>query len=354
MSSELRLRRAQSAHETVVTSQLRTSGREQLILSYREGENWVEGEASPLNGFGHDDIERAHLCLSALKPLHIEQGVRLLSERFSHGESCMNVELWREITELFACESPSARFCWEMLCARVAAQRCGVSLFRLLCGDIATLSLATSQVLDPLATDFFERAEHVWGQGVRTFKLKCGRALHQELDSIFQLCRLFEQQKDALYLRIDANRGFDMQAALTLIQALREMPVEWYEDLTSDPFSWQDLRVSSSLLAVDEPLVEYGSAAASVADVLVIKPMALGGFSSSLELCSFAVQHEKQVVVSHLFDGALAFEATVALAFCVQTVKGAAGLSLHAGLEGDDNARFPWLFPDRMIVPNNS
>src|SRR5690606_23657677 len=293
MSAGLRLRRAQSAHETVVTSQLRTSGREHLILSYRDGETWVEGEASPLSGFGHDDIEDAHRSLSALKPQHIEQGVRHLMEHFKQGEPCLKVELWREIAALFGCESPSARFCWEMLCARVAAQRCGVSLFRLLCGDIAALSLATSQVLDPLSTGFFERAEHLWGQGVRTFKLKCGRALHQELASIVQLYRLFEQQKDALHLRIDANRGFSTQAALTLIQALRETPVEWYEDLTSDPFSWRDLRVSSSVLAVDEPLVEYGTAAASFADVLVIKPMALGGFSSSLELCSFAVQHEK-------------------------------------------------------------
>lgn len=353
-SGELLLRRVQSAHSVVVTSQLRTSGREHLILGYRDGERWVEGEASPLPGFGRDDIDWAHRCLSALRPQAIELAVALLVDHFHRGEPCLDAQLWSELTELFECESPSARFCWEMLCARAAAEHLGVSLFQLLCKRPRQRMLATSQVLDPLSIGFLQRAQDFWLQGVRTFKIKCGRSLHEEVDAIAQLCSLLDQPTERLSLRIDANRGFDTDSARELIATLRDAPIQWYEDLTPDPSAWKILRNDVNLFAVDEPLVERGAEAAASADVLIIKPMALGGFSSSLALCSFAAQNAKEVCVSHLFDGALAFEATAALAFCVQTATGAAGLSLHAGLEGHANARFSWLFCDRMIVPNNS
>jgi len=344
-----------TVHAELSTSQLRTSGRPRLIVRCTLGEQVVFGEASPLPGFGCDSLESARASLQVLSVDQIEAGAAWLVEQFRAHGACTVLADWLRLNEVFSTSSPAARFCWEMLCARRAAQLCDVSLFRLLGRDVAGRQLLTSQVLDPLAPELLEKARSFFAQGVATFKLKCGRSLNDEVQAI----RLLSQALgDSLRLRIDVNRAFTAQQAHQLLGELRDLPIEWFEDITDDPAGWESLRAPGVRLAVDEALGDGDVEVARYADVLVVKPMALGGFSAGLKWRDWAEQAGKTICVSHLFDGALSLEATCALAFCIQSFPGAAGLSAHAGLWGEDisqqgASKFSWLMPERMIVPNS-
>jgi L-alanine-DL-glutamate epimerase-like enolase superfamily enzyme len=71
---------------------------------------------------------------------------------------------------------------------------------------------------------------------------------------------------------------------------------------------------------------------AAGAHVIVLKPMAVGGFSACVRLADTARALGCDVVVTHLFDGPIALRAASVLAMLVHSPNLAAGLAPHAGL----------------------
>jgi L-alanine-DL-glutamate epimerase-like enolase superfamily enzyme len=128
--------------------------------------------------------------------------------------------------------------------------------------------------------------------------------------------------------------------------------------LTGNPDVLTKLCESLSMpLALDESLQQPG--ALTTVDfalqrvklgALVAKPMALGGIEPIRQLGALAERHHVPVILSHLFDGPLAWAgcAALALAFGSRTV--AAGLAPHRGLMAWPTADLPglegaWLGP---------
>jgi L-alanine-DL-glutamate epimerase-like enolase superfamily enzyme len=351
MIDRLWIEQIERSHAPVVTSQLTIVGRPALFLhGEMDGRDWV-GEASPLEGFGQDSFESARAEVEAITTTQVESAVHALVRHFREEGHCGVLTAWEPVEQIHALGSPSARYCFEMLCARLAAQACHTDLFGLLLPPGAARQLSTSRVLDPLAPDFLAQLAYARGQGIKTFKLKCGRDAQAEITAYNQALRSVEGD---VRFRLDANRAYSLAQADVLLAQLDPDRCEWCEDLTDDPTQWDALSRHGIPLAVDEHLVGGVPWAARFAQVLVAKPMALGGMSAVYRLARWAKEHQRTVCVSHLFDGPAAFEATSALAFSLHSFRGAAGLSDHVGLGPPEKPRFPWLFPDRIIVPFSS
>lgn len=351
MIERLWIEQVQRHHDPVVTSRRSIVGRPALFLhGVMDGRDCV-GEASPLDGFGSDSLERAQAALESITIAQVESAARALAQHFREHGHCSALSAWETVEQIHALDSPSARYGFEMLCARICAQMCGTDLFGLLRATGSIRQLSTSQVLDPLAPDFLARLICAHQQGVKTFKLKCGRDVHAEVAALNQALRAVARD---VRFRLDANRSYSLADAHVLLAQLNKEQCEWCEDLTDDPTQWDGLLRHGVALAVDEPLVRGAERAAQFAQVLVVKPMALGGMSACYRWAQWARAHQRGVCVSHLFDGPIAFEATSALAFSIHSVRGAAGLSDHVGLGPPEKPRFPWLFPDRIIVPFSS
>jgi L-alanine-DL-glutamate epimerase-like enolase superfamily enzyme len=91
-------------------------------------------------------------------------------------------------------------------------------------------------------------------------------------------------------------------------------------------------------VALDEPLARgltQEQVSLVAPDVVVLKPMALGGFSACVKIAEWAQRERIALCVSHLFDGNVAMGATIQLAFAVQTPKFATGLGEHVALASD-------------------
>ncbi len=363
MTARLWLEQRRSHHQQIVTSQLRTSGRPYLLLHYQCESAHLRGEASPLIGFGRDDLDEAARDLSTVDVLALEEGANRLVRFYREVGCCAQSSIWESLTDLFSTTSPSARFCWEMLCARLASHRLTLNLFELL-GAPVDRTLLTSCVLDPLGDRVFDVARSFVRQGVRTFKLKCGRDLESELSVLGEIRKIPRELglSSSVCLRLDLNCALGHRAARSFLSRLDPNEIQWVEDPTGETRSWSELSQAGIRLAMDEPLstCSLGEAEtrATACDVLILKPMALGGFSACFRLAQWAKSEGKTICVSHFFDGPLSFEATAALAFAVQSPSVAVGLSAHAGLAGDAGAapalaEFSWLLSDRMIVPIN-
>lgn len=348
MSGRLSIEEFERRHAPIRTSQLELAGRPFLTLRYETSAGTFLGEAAPLSGFGEDSLERARAALGALSSEQLQRGTDALCMWWNDHGTCAQAGAWEPLRQLSPGSSASARFCFEMVCARAAAHASSTDLFGLLRSEAGLTELKTSQVLDPLSPEFLTHYMEAYDQGIRTFKLKCGRALRAEVAAIERACtsRTFD-----IKLRLDVNRAYSLQAAGDFIRAVKGLPVEWCEDITNQPERWGALRTWGIPLAVDEHLALAGQEVARHAETLVLKPMALGGFGACYRWAEWGLEHGKSCCVSHLFDGEVSFEATAALAFSIHSVPGAAALSAHAGLGDGATRRFSWLFPDRIIVP---
>lgn len=316
------------SHRAVLTSRLDFSTRRSFLLELHTGEHVDVGEASPLSGFGDDSIEGAH---SELLSLDLE----FFRASLERAEASTRAPLEALFAGAAALVSPAARFAVETCLLRRWSRTVGRPAWRLL-GDALGLEsgsfrpLPLSTVVDPLSSDAERQVHAALGRGIRSFKLKTGRDFEGEL----AFARRLGSRPEAPRLRLDPNQAwspFELERVRS-----EPLPLDWIEDPTSDPYEWRDAAGPLSL-AIDEMLVgetpNEELLRASGADFIVLKPMALGGYSACLAWAKLARSLGLRVSVSHLFDGPVAFDATAELAQCVQTAGFAPGLGPHAGLE---------------------
>lgn len=344
----------EGTHRPVTTSRFVLRGRARWILRYRAGALDVASEAAPLSGFGADDGELAGEELARVTVEQVREAVaaveRVFPEFHATHPAANAICPARLATARFPdCVSPSARFCLEALVLRIASQRLRVRLVDLLTSRPVAVRLAGSAVLDPRARDAVEVARSQLAQGVGTLKIKCGVDREVELQT---LSRLHEELPE-LRLRVDANGAWTVEEAVAFM-ARAGKDTEWFEDPVREPAAFGEVsgRLPAANLAMDEPLSalaldpwredRLGEEVREVlkpVSVLVLKPMVLGGFAASMAWADLARSLGKRVCVSHLFDGHLALEACVALAFAIQSPQTAAGLGRHAGLASEPERR---------------
>jgi L-alanine-DL-glutamate epimerase-like enolase superfamily enzyme len=139
-------------------------------------------------------------------------------------------------------------------------------------------------------------------------------------------------------LRVDANGAWDRETARLAVEALAPLDVAYVEQ----PLPADDLEGNASLaggdvgVALDEGLYEHGFDAALSAgvDVLVLKPMAMGGPDLAVEAAVLARGAGVDPVVTTTVDGAVARAAAVHAAAAVPDVR-ACGLATGDRITAD-------------------
>ncbi|HEU5077144.1 MAG TPA: enolase C-terminal domain-like protein [Polyangiaceae bacterium] len=294
-----------------------------LVLRLRDAEGNVGvGEASPLPGFSSDSLES---CRAALEKLKVPELAACMS-----GPGSL-IERFVRARGLLPAGSPAATFALETALLDLTCHRERCSPFELL-GRPALERMELNAVVDGSSADACDHAFALARQGYSTLKVKLGLRWEQGIATLTRLSR-----ESGFRLRADANRELcaeDLEAALPRLAALE---LEFLEEPCA-PELWPLLPAERPPLALDETL--GGTAArdlpalldASHAAVVVLKPMALGGFAACLALADTARAVGCEVVITHLFDGPIALRAASVLALVVQSPRFAAGLAPHPGL----------------------
>ena len=302
-----------------------------------------QGEALPLPGYSPDDLDAVERALAEVKVFEL------------------SVEPEALVHDLSSIASPSARFAVETAVLDVIGQGCGVSLGRLL-GPSEEAPRPVAQLVLADTPHEIEQAIHRGIEaGYTTFKLKVGAEGRFDHD---RLC--LEAARRALpaggRLRADANggygRGVDDDELWARIEALASLELEWLEEPApaSRMVAAPEL---STPIAFDESMVEEREYSAirilwarQRVAAMVLKPAILGGLTSAIRVAMEAARFGVPSIVSHLFDGPIAYTACAALACGLSSPRGeppAHGLGLHVGLEPWPHAHVPFAFGTVMV-----
>lgn len=288
-----------------------------LVTVQVDGERGV-GEAAPLAGWteSRSDCRRA---LEAASDRDDESGPEAALE------------------SLDAAETPAARHALALALADARSRAAGDPLYRYLGAEQRTAHVPVNATIgDSSVVQTRAAAERAVEDGFRTLKLKVGvRDIGSDLE---RLWAVREACPDA-QLRTDANGAWDEETARKAIRTGVVQRLTYVEQpLPADDLAGHAaLRGNGVAIALDESVVECGVDAvldAEAADVVVLKPMALGGPDRALAAAERARNAGVEPVVTTTIDGAIARTAAVHVAAAIPD-RPACGLATGGRLERD-------------------
>ncbi|MFP8956362.1 mandelate racemase/muconate lactonizing enzyme family protein [Natrialbaceae archaeon A-CW3] len=261
------------------------------------------GEATPLPGWteSYEDCQRA-----------LEAAESAASE--GSGAALEAVE-----------ERAAARHGVSLAIADLYATRAARPLYQYL-GDASRVARvpvnATVGDADPDSTA--QAVRRAVDRGFRSCKLKVGsRSLDDDLERVE---RARETAGEAIELRIDANGAWTYGEAIDAIDRLSDLDISIVEQpLPSGALEGHaELRGHGVQIALDEGILEHGVDAicsAEAADILVLKPMALGGIDVARDIVAWIGELGIEPLVTTTIDGVVGRTAAVHLAAAIPEVR---------------------------------
>lgn len=254
-------------------------------------------------------------------------------------------------------DTPAARHAVELALLDRAARREGVPLYRRLGGRRRLSRLpANVTVGDADADGTVEAATAEVDRGFRTVKLKVGRRpLEEDLERV---SRVRAALGPSVELRVDANGTWGRATAEPAVEALASFDVS----LVEQPLGADDLDGLAELrgrgvdIALDESVRDHGVAAVvevDAADVIVLKPMALGGVGRAADAATAAREADLDVVVTTTIDAVVARTAAVHLTAALDPGR-ACGLATASWLARDLAADPAAVVDGAVTVPQSA
>ncbi len=277
------------------------------------------GEATPLPGWteSHEDC-RAALDRAGTVAEELDWGVALAKT-----------------------DAPAARHGLALALAEARARAAGVPLYRYLDAAGVVRSVPANATLgddDPPATA--ATAGRAALEGFDCLKLKAGaRSVSEDVE---RLRAVRDRVGASVELRVDANGAWTREQAETALDALAPLDVSYVEQPlpAGDLAGHRALRGGPVGVALDESLREYDVAEvldAGAADVVVLKPMVLGGPDRARAAALAAREAGVDPVLSTTVDAVVARTGAVHVAASLPGVR-PCGLATASMLAGDLSA----------------
>ncbi len=262
-----------------------------LVRIDGDDENGV-GEATPLPGWTESGAE----CERAL-----ERAAAVTVD--DEDEACRRL--------LAACDgAPAARHGVALALSDLRAKRDQVPLYRHLDGGERVDYVPVNATIgDGTPAETVDAAREAVEDGFRTLKLKVGaRPLESDVERVR---RVREAVGPDVELRADANGAWNRDEAHDAVAALADCDLALLEQpLPADDLAGHaEVRDAGVGIGVDESVVERGIdavLAADAADVVVLKPMALGGPDVACEVGAWALECDVTPIVTTTIDGVVA------------------------------------------------
>lgn len=261
------------------------------------------GEAAPLPALGGEDPVTCREALQDVLPL-LEQHLPLLLGDDA-GEGLLGS------LEARLAKAPCARACVEGAVLDLAANRRDLPLANLLRLDLSDPPMLPVYCLisgtDP--EELGEVASYQVSKGWRTIQWEATGDPRFDLEMVRHLRTCVGR---SVQLRIDVNGAWDRDGAQSFLVAARELDLEFVEQ----PLPAGDLegmailrRLRSAPIAADQAVASAGDVgrvvAAQAADLVVLKPMALGGWRPTRMAADLAASMGTEVIVNTFLDGSI-------------------------------------------------
>ena len=279
------------------------------------------GEAAPLDGFGMESLIETEKTLREAQRSLINAEIQNLSD-------IENLLKYYDRT-------PAAKHGIELGLLNLLSQDQDISLSQLLansCSGKVRDRVAVNAVIGAISSEQASlKAREYIQQGYRCLKIKVGT---EDFEADLRRVEAVRSQVgNSIQIRIDANQGWSVTEAIANLKKLELLQIEYVEQ----PIAAANLsgmaevkRSQSILVAADESvnniLQLQQVIKAKAADIIILKPMAIGGVLTAYHAAMIAFQAGLDVVVTTTIDGAIARQAAFALAAALP-IKRACGLA---------------------------
>jgi o-succinylbenzoate synthase len=205
-------------------------------------------------------------------------------------------------------DTPAARHGLALALCNARSRAASVPLYRYLGGEHTEGIPVNATIGDGTVEETVEAATTAVEQGFNTLKIKVGaRAITDDAE---RLSAVREAVGPDIELRADANGAWNREEAHAALDAFVDCDLAYVEQ----PLTSADLTGHATLrgqmdIALDETLAEHSVETvldADAADVLVLKPMVLGGLDRAREVALAAHEAGLEAVPTTTIDGALA------------------------------------------------
>jgi o-succinylbenzoate synthase len=236
----------------------------------------------------------------------------------------------------------SLQFGIETSLADLAARNARLPLARWLSPNAGTEVEVNSLLHAQSVHQLREQAIQQATAGYRTFKLKVGSASVAE--DVERIKAVRDAAPDAS-IRIDANAAWDLSRFRDICVQVADLGLEFVEQPFPIGAAATAHQISGEFgirLALDEEAESMAGAVRLIeqqqCDVLVLKPMIVGGLTGCLRLAAMAERLGIDVVFTSAWESDVGLAATLHLAAACHTVSRASGLST-AGMIADGIVR---------------
>ncbi len=289
------------------------------------------GEAAPLPGFSRESTDTVRGQLNTLRSQlpgsDIPIGLEKLSGQF---------EDWLGRYG----PAPSTRCAIETAILNLLAAEREITLSRLI-SDAPRSRMSVTALLSGTESELIDRAKALRAEGFIAFKLKVGRLpLSEEIKLVHSVRR---EIGDEALLRLDANRGWNLDEALAFASRVAACSIDFIEEpVASTALLRQFIEKTDMSVALDESLQEMSPEdipAMPHVRAVVLKPTLLG-FERAVQFARAAAEAGAVAVVSSSFESALGMTALAHMAACVNQFDVPIGLGT-----------FEWFARDLYLEP---
>lgn len=306
------------------------------------------GEASPLPGPGADDLGAALSMLASLGPSLV-------------GRDLEEVDVSRLAAGQEGPASAAVRCALDTAICDALARASGVSVAALLAGEGASSSVpVNATIAAPATAEAARAAAAARAAGFRCVKLKVGLegTVEEERERVAAVRTALGAQ---VALRLDANGAWSAEQAVQTIRALEEYGLELVEQPVA-PDDWEGMRrVAAAVatpIAADESVTDLGAARrlleSGAVQVLVIKPMVVGGLRPAGQIVEMAGRLGAKAIVTTTLDAGVGTAAALHLAATLPPDGLACGLATGSFLADDLITRPLEAQCGRMALPEGS
>jgi len=293
------------------------------ILLLEEDGGWVgRGETAPWPGFG---LETHASSVAALRGA-ASRLIGLPPEAY--------LEAAADLTKLApVAASPCARYAIDLALHDLAAQHANLSVARLLGGPGTLAEVSVNAAIPRLSAEQAGRmTAAAVASGVGTIKVKVGGGPLEE--DIARVRAVRDAAGPAIRVRVDANQAWSEREAIRALAALCIYDIEFCEQPVPAEAIEVLARVRAATdvrIAADEAVRDLATArrilASGAADILIVKPMALGGLHAASAVAAYAEEFGAALVVTSLLESDIGRAGALHLAASLGTNRLAHGVA---------------------------
>ena len=333
--------------------------REGIILKIETEEGLIGlGEGSPLPEYGGGRLPEVIALLAELKPRligadlkHADDEIMRLLDEPGFGHTATACALDTAVCDILSQRDQLPLFLW-LRRTKPGYSRNWDSLVKRIPVNATISAVATR--------DAIEAAQRAVRHGFEYIKLKVGVEANNEQE-IERIRAVRASLESTVRLRLDANGAWEVEQAVEIINALEDLQIE----LVEQPVALANIAGLATVreavkvkIAADEPVTSMTAARQIIehkaADLLVIKPMTVGGLRPARQIIELATKAGLESYVTTSFDSGVGIMAALHLAATLPVPIRPCGLATASLLAGTLIKNLPPVEWGEMLLPTGN